>query len=501
MSSKRVLLIIIDALSSEYTLPALRSGRLPILNGLASRGILREESVSIFPSLTPAATSTIATGEYPRAHGVFGFHWFSKEEGEEAYHGDDFWVIANMGFANFFEGCLQKLNGSRLKAPTIFQRLTEMGKRSACLNFLIYKGDVSHDARVPAWFNWHPDIPKTQTVSGPELLYFGDLVDSGDQLAEDSPEREGGLLGRFGFNDDNTGRLLEHFADLEDKPDFTLAYFPDHDYQAHEVGLEKAIKKVEKVDKYLERFVLKCGGLDKLLEDYAVVVTGDHSQSDVFSEANRAAIRLDQILPKDSVDKAGKWEDRSKLKVCPDMRCAQLYTWPGECCLSGEELKTSLLREPRIDQLIMASESDEFDFEVHTADRGELKFSRSEGQVLGRDVYGNGWVWEGSLDAVGATIEDGVVHYHDYPNALERIATCVGLPSAGDYWVTAKLGHEFALKETSVHVGGGSHGSLHRLDSLSPLIAAGLPSEVQVPKFCRLVDVAPLCLDILSKTS
>ena len=38
-----------------------------------------------------------------------------------AYYGDDFWVIAKKGFGAFIRDCLVRLNGDRLKVPTLFE--------------------------------------------------------------------------------------------------------------------------------------------------------------------------------------------------------------------------------------------------------------------------------------------------------------------------------------------------------------------------------------------
>ena len=44
-------------------------------------------------------------------------------------------------------------------------------------------------------------------------------------------------------------------------------------------------------------------------------------------------------------------------------------------------------------------------------------------------------------------------------------------------------------------MGGGSHGSLHREDSTSPLIVVG--TDLELPESTRLTDVEPLCLALL----
>ncbi|MGE3401790.1 MAG: alkaline phosphatase family protein, partial [Vicinamibacterales bacterium] len=83
----------------------------------------------------------------------------------------------------------------------------------------------------------------------------------------------------------------------------------------------------------------------------------------------------------------------------------------------------------------------------------------------------------------------------EYPNAFERIAGVLDARQSGDLWLTAQPGCEFDLPGGKAHLGGGSHGALHALDSLSPVIAAGLPRRL--PQRMRAVDIAPLCLEAM----
>jgi predicted AlkP superfamily pyrophosphatase or phosphodiesterase len=90
----KLLLIVIDAATPHVVCPAVRTGRLPVLQRLADAGTMHQASVSIFPSITPAATTTIVTGAYPAEHGIAGASWYDQDRQEVAYYGDDFWVIA-----------------------------------------------------------------------------------------------------------------------------------------------------------------------------------------------------------------------------------------------------------------------------------------------------------------------------------------------------------------------------------------------------------------------
>ncbi|MGE0495769.1 MAG: alkaline phosphatase family protein [Vulcanimicrobiota bacterium] len=477
---KKTLLVVIDALNSQTLLPELQ--RFPTLAGLAELGQLRRQSISIFPSLTPAATSTLVTGGYPSRHNILGFHWYDQDNKQDVYYGDDFWVVAKLGFGEFFEECLKKLNGSRLRLPTLFQMAEGRGMRAASLNYLMFHGDQPHQVEVPLWFSWHPSVEAEQSVSGPKILYFGDMVDSDRERDQESPDRKGGLLGRFGFNDDNTARLLLHLADQDELPDFTLAYFPDHDYHCHKHGPEAGLEQIDEVDQALAAFFERLGGLEQALEDLTVVVTGDHSQSKMRD--SEAGIALDQMLADFKVAPPGSWPQECRLKVCPDMRTAQLYFREQQVF---SEVLNCLLDDPRVDQVLWR---DQQGFQVA---RGDQRLTFRPGDKA-NDAYGGGWDFEGDLEVVDASVRDGQIQYGDYPNALERIVGGLDNRDGGQMWVTSQPGYEFMTGDTSIHQSGGSHGSLHRLDSTSPLFVAGFGGSLELPEVTRAVDVAPICL-------
>ena len=493
---KRVILFIIDALSSQMCVPAIKEGRLPNLAKLVEHGFMKEESVSIFPSLTPAATSTIVTGDYPKQHGVLGFHWFDRKNQEVAYYGDDFWIVNALGFGEFFDDCLRKLNGKRLTSTTIFERLADEEMKSASFNFLIFRGKTKHKAEIPLWFSWHPKVPFKQELMGPDFLYFGDFVETRD-YDEEAPRRSGGLLGRFGFNDSSTADLVNFFAEDDKFPEFTLAYFPDHDYKAHDEGLESAFSQVEEFDSTLGALFEVYGGPEKMLDKFNIVVTGDHSQTDTTGDAEECKIFLESLLEGFPLAQPGEWNDSysEKLMAFADMRCAQVYS-PQTDQPYLSSIARQVLEDARVDQVLWRDEESGF-IRVATSDRGECRFKLSKNGRGHLDDYGNKWIVEGQLSAVDAALEEGRVQYGDYPNALERIWGGLTNESSADIWLTSNIGYEFVLDGVKAHVGGGSHGSMHKLDSLSPLIVGGVRSAENLPEKPRLVDVCPLCLELL----
>lgn len=63
--------------------------------------------------------------------------------------------------------------------------------------------------------------------------------------------------------------------------------------------------------------------------------------------------------------------------------------------------------------------------------------------------------------------------------------------------MTAQPGCEFEAPGGEAHIGGASHGALHALDSLCPVIIAGGATAWKLPVHMRSLDIAPLCMEIL----
>jgi hypothetical protein len=509
-SKSPVLLAVVDAIGSRVVLPAMERGRLPNLRRMAELGVLRNESTAIFPSITPAATAALVTGASPREHGIAGAYWYERDRDEVAYFGDDFWVIVEKGLPRFVRDFLIKLNFRFLATPTIFQTLAEHGRSATCLNYLWFRGDTEHKINPPWWLRLLPGLSGSDRVNGPKVVALGDVLSS--RLPKDGKQLNpaSGPGHRLGFDDRSTYELLRQIAERRAMTDFTLAYFPDNDFQSHSAGPHEALATLEQVDEYFGELFKVFGSAEKMLDEWTVIITGDHSQSDLLDDAQQRSIELGPLLDDYEIVPPGEpWSSDDQLMVCPNMRAVQVY-FRESSRVEDEGVAQRLLADPRVDQVIVQRVPEEPPtrgrevFRVLTADRGELEFwaaredsERSEeGSTEGRDLHGNRWRWRGDLQAVDARrSDDGVIEYGEYPNALERIAA--GYPdTAGRLWATARPGHEFKLAPTTVHRRG-SHGSLHRDDSTSPLLVGGSVSEDLVPEHPRSIDVVPLCFALL----
>jgi hypothetical protein len=500
----KLLLVVIDAATPHVVCPAIRTGRLPTLQRLADAGDMHEAAVTIFPSITPAATTSIVTGCYPAEHGIAGASWYDDRRQEVAYYGDDFWVIAREGFGAFIRDFLVRLNGDRLKAPTLFEMVERSGRIAACLNYLVYRGIVPHKVRIPGLIATLPGVPFTETVEGPAVLSLGDFVGG---LHPDSARRassklrhKGGLLHRFGMDDASTGALLKDLFSKPPLPDLTVAYFADNDYNSHEVGPFNALNVVESVDTMLGEAFEAGGGLERVLEDVCVIVTSDHGHCDVIDDHARAVIRVDRLLGNYRQAALGRpWRERDEIMICPNMRAAQIYVRKA----SGDiihHLIADVLADPRVDQAMWCTTLTRPGAEGYTvaSRRGRVEFRRSpEREVPAVDAFGGAWEWTGDQTALGFHQDGPHLEFDLYPNAFERIAGILDLERSGEIWVTAKPGCEFEVPGGKAHVGGASHGALHKLDSLSPVVIAGGAARPQLPRHLRSIDIAPIIMQML----
>jgi hypothetical protein len=126
--------------------------------------------------------------------------------------------------------------------------------------------------------------------------------------------------------------------------------------------------------------------------------------------------------------------------------------------------------------------------------RGELRFA--PGGDL-QDLRGRRWSVEGELGVLRAEVQDGRLLCTEYPDPLGRVWSALRCRNAGDILLSAAPGYEFVDWGGSAHVGGGSHGSLHRSDSLATLLWCGTGSQLGLDSRAAreqwsLRDIAPM---------
>jgi hypothetical protein len=476
--AKKFVLAVVDSLKPEMLDRAIEEGRAPALAALRERGTYIRDCVSTFPSVTPVASAAIATGCGPGEHHIPSMNWYHRGEERYVEYGSSFQATRVFGVVRSLYDTVYNMNMAHLTRArkTVFEHLDDAGLRTACTTYLIYRGRTRHD---PSGASVYRRIGEAfqfrHAVYGARELFYADLFDSrntGCTSALGLPgqrDRHAGCVGAY---------LVEH-----DLFDFLLFSLPDNDTHSHRAGPDGQVRSIAEADRALERIMHVAGGVDPFLEHHAVIVMSDHSQTKVEKSVNLSeAFTSSRVLtPADPAP------TEAELALCPSARSAMVY-------VLDESRRDELV--PRavevlagvdgVDLMVTRSNGEA----VVRSERGELRFAPG-GDLA--DRRGQSWSVSGKRAALRLRVRDGRVTSDVYPDALGRLWSALECPHSGDVLVSAAPGFEFVDWGGADHVGGGSHGSLHRDDSEGVLLLCGLDAPVRAE--WSLADVAPLVLE------
>jgi len=484
---KKLVLAVIDAMKPEMLEQVVAAGRAPALQLLMERGHHTGECVAAFPSVTPVCSASIATGAGPDRHGIPSMNWYHREEERYVEYGTSFKASQAFGFKRSLTDTIYKMNGEHLsrETPTVFESLDDAGVRTAGTTYLMYRGRHRHEVTNETALTRIASVVFKEPVDGPREFFYADLFAS---------RRTGcrSQLGLPGVRDQHAGcvgtYMLEH-----DLFDFMLFSLPDNDTHSHKYGPDGQVASLAAADQQLERLMHAAGGPDAFLEDHAVIVCSDHSQSAVEDEIDLfKALDGFGVLPASGVRelKAG---GTAGIAVCPSSRAAQVY-------VLDRDQRSELV--PRITRTLTGLEG--VDLVMHMTDhpdgeaavrsrRGELRFA-PRGHLT--DLRGERWSVEGDLDVLALDTSDDRVRSARYPDALGRVWSALRCRTAGEVLASAAPGWEFLDWGRSHHIGGGSHGALHANDSLGSLLWCGTgPDSVDAREQWSLRDIVPMVLD------
>jgi hypothetical protein len=474
---KKLVLAVIDALSPSALDRAIADGRAPILAELVRRGDYKRDCVSTFPSLTPVAASAITTGLGPDEHLIPSMNWYHRGEERYVEYGSSFPATRAFGVFRSLQDTVYNMNLAHLVQDqrTIFEQLDDAGLRTACTTYLIYRGRHRHEPAGDSRYRRIAEAAQFRHPTwGARELFYADLFDSrhtGCSSTLGMPgqrDRHAGCVGAY---------LVEH-----DLFDFLLLSLPDNDTYSHRAGPDAQPMSIAEADRALEHVFHAAGGVDGFLDDHAVIVMSDHSQSLVEQPLNLAHHLGDWrvLTPSDSAP------EEAELAVCPGARSAMVYVLNSA---RRERMLPRLTRQLRGIEGVDLTTWLDGDEAVVAGVVGELRF-RPGGEL--QDGRGKQWTLDGDLSVLDLTVPDGELQFGGYPDALGRLWSALRCPRAGDVLLSATPGYEFVDWGGSHHQGGGSHGSLHSCDSLGVLLTCGVESLPDRPAQPHLRDVTPM---------
>jgi hypothetical protein len=499
---KKLVLTYVDSLRTDMLQRAIGEGRAPTFAALVERGVLIEDCVSSFPSVTPVASAEMVTGVAADRHWISGMNWFHRLERRYVEYGSSLEASRTVGVFRALYDLVYNMNLAHLspEVETVFESLEDAGERTACTPFLIYRGRRRHEVSLEGLLRRAVDATKLKFhhhTWGPADLFYGDLYAS-----RKVPCRSTSIPGnRDGYAACCAAELMR-----EDLYDFLLLSLPDNDHYSHQHGPEASIESIAAADSAFATFAEEAGSLDEFLATHAVILLADHAQTDV-----RRGLPLAELLAAEwsVLEPSEERPELAQLAVSPTGRAAHVYLLPGEG--EGERAEPLAVADrlkviEGVDLVCRLEDADGApsrrdnpgvaggNGERAVVERGDaaLRF-RPGGEIA--DLRGGSWTVEGSLEAIEATIDAGRLSSPSYPDPLARVWSALAAPHAGDFIVSLAPGFEAVDWGGVSHAGGGSHGALHAGDSLGPLLFVGCgPSSAEEREQWTLRDVAPVIL-------
>ncbi len=500
-SPKKLVLTYVDSLRTDMLERAVAEGRAPTFGALIERGVLIPDCVSSFPSVTPVASAEMVTGVGADRHWISGMNWYHRLERRYVEYGSSLEATRAFGVFRALYDLVYNMNLGHLspEVETLFESLEDVGARTACTPFLIYRGRRRHEVSLDGLLRRAVDATRLKFhhhTWGPTDLFYGDLYAS-----REVPCRSTSIPGnRDGYAACCAAELLR-----EDRYDFLLLSLPDNDNYSHRHGPEASVESIAKADASFATFAEAAGGLDEFLADHAVILLADHAQTDVHR-----GLPLAELLSAEwsVLQPSEERPERAQLAVSPTGRAAHIYLLPGEGeraeplevaarlgVIEGVDL---VCRLEGVDGLPLRRESPGMPIagnEWAVVERGDCALRFRPGDEVG-DLRGGRWEVAGDLAALEASVEDGRLSSETYPDPLARVWSALAAPHSGDFVVSLSPGFEAVDWGGVSHAGGGSHGALHAGDSLGPLLFVGCgPESADERQQWTLRDVAPIVLD------
>src|ERR1700742_3604892 len=274
---KKLILTYVDSLRSDMLRRAIDEGRAPSFGALVERGLLIEDCVSSFPSVTPVACSEIVTGVGADRHWISGMNWYHRLERRYVDYGSSLEATRAFGVFRALYDLVYNMNLAHLspEIETLFESLDDAGARTACTPYLIYRGRHRHEVSLEGLMRRAVEATRLKFrhhTWGPAELFYGDLYAS-----QEVPCKSTSIPGnRAGYSACCSSELAK-----SDGFDFLLFSLPDNDNYSHRHGPEASGESIAKADASFATLVDAAGGLDGVPPAHAASLAADHAQTDI----------------------------------------------------------------------------------------------------------------------------------------------------------------------------------------------------------------------------
>jgi predicted AlkP superfamily pyrophosphatase or phosphodiesterase len=484
--SKKVILIIVDSMMDKPLQKVIQEGKAPAMEYMMKNGRYYPKVVSGYPTMSVTIDSTLLTGTYADQHKVPALVWYDKQHKRFISYGSDKKEILKLGPKEVLQNSLFQLNEKQLSSnvTTIHEDLDKKGLQSASVNALIFRGNQTHRLQVPKLMQLLRFLNKDAAVKGPSYFSYG-LLSKVNQK-----NRYTHLWQGFGFNDKFSADELQHVIEKDRVPSFSLVYFSDNDKKVHKNGT-KETKGIEEADKRLQKLFDTYDSWEQALKENIWIIMGDSGQTDIKNQKEEALVDLRSLLHGYKIHKISEpIQKEDQIVLGLNERMTFIYTLDET--YDHEGLARKLQADKRVDTIAWRDGNS-----IHVISgcrNGELSFSKNGSFT---DAYGQPWTMDGDPEVLDLSVgENKMISFGEYPDALARLYSSF-YSHEGRYIVAnTKPGYEFVGEGSPTHVGGASHGSLHKDDSYFPIIVSGTDFE---PEHLRMVDVKKWIMRMLEE--
>jgi predicted AlkP superfamily pyrophosphatase or phosphodiesterase len=300
--AKRVIVISLDGLDARYLNRRDEYGlKIPNLRRLMNEGATARGVVSVFPSVTYPAHTTIVTGAYPSRHGIVGNEMMDAPPGNSPR--EWYWYARD------------------IRAETLWDAARKRGLKVGMVSWPVGVGAGDYNV--------------------PEILKFGGtLEDSLRRIKENAlPEnfvseiekRDPALYIHVSKDeqDDMRTRMAEYII-TEKRPDVMLVHLFDLDHFEHDKGpfTPEVFAILEKVDGYVGR-ILEAARRAGTLDETAVFIVSDHGFMPITKQVHPGVLlaRAGLITVREEKD-----VNRNYVSRIVDWR-AQVFETNGSCAI------------------------------------------------------------------------------------------------------------------------------------------------------------------------
>jgi hypothetical protein len=484
-TGKPIVLLVIDSLMDKPLSKAIQEGNAPALQYLIQNGKYDPNMISSFPTMSVTIDSTLLTGVYADKHHVPGLVWFDSKEKRMIFYGNGAKESLKIDQPQVFIDAIYQLNQVQLnkQTKTIHEEIADMGKESASINGVIFRGNTEHTLRLPQWIAKSSGLPDQMKVTGPKWLSYA-------TLAQQDPAHNPNTRPwkKFGMNDDFSAQEMVYLIKQNQLPKFTLLYFPSNDNFVHRKGPDE-LRGIENADQALQSILSAYGTWEQALKDVIWIVLGDSGQSYVYDNRQESVIDLRPLLKYRIAPLNQPVSSEDQIVIAANERMAYVYVIDDKVELT--EVMKQLKNEERLDIIAMKGEND---VRVMQGNSEKMLSYAPGGQYS--DEFGQTWTLSGDHEVLDITITENRIKYGKYPDVLARLYGGIHSHEGRYVVVTVQPGYELVGESSPTHVGGGAHGSLHELDSLVPLIISGTDTE---PRTRRIVDLKDWIMKLVNE--